>query len=87
VVFNQPDRFDANRFSGRNYRRDEYSPLGIGRHSCLGNQVVDMVGRIFVTELIDAYDIRTIADGPREYGRAHWEPSSSLRLELIPRAA
>jgi len=85
AVFNDPNQFDADRFKSDNYRRDEYSPLGIGRHSCLGNQVIDVVGRLFAKELANAYDGRVIADGPRQYGRAHWEPSANLRLELTPR--
>lgn len=83
-VFAEPTCFDADRFRGRNYHREEYSPLGIGRHSCLGHQVIDLVGRLFVTELTTAYDAHCIQDGPRQYGRAHWEPSSDLRLQLKP---
>jgi (+)-abscisic acid 8'-hydroxylase len=85
AVFSDPNLFDADRFKDQTYRRGEYCPLGIGRHSCLGNQVVDTVGKLFVSDLTMTYDISVIVDGPREYGRAHWEPSSDLRLELVPR--
>lgn len=85
-IFADPHRFDPERFEQK-FTKDEYSPLGMLRHSCLGAQIVDMIGTLFVCELAMNYDCVSTRDGPREYGRAHWEPSSRFRIALSPAAA
>ena len=84
-TFPDPDTFNPDRFSKRSYSREEYSPLGLGAHSCLGQQVIYTLGPAFLIELTRSFDIHKLRDGPREYGRSHWEPSSTLRIELIDR--
>lgn len=84
--FRDPDRFDPDRFLDPQFSGDAYSPLGFLQRGCLGGRLIDLIGTAFVTHLATTYDLEKIADGPREYGRAHWEPSSRLRLRLHERS-
>lgn len=83
-VFHNPAQFDPLRFKGRSYSKREYSPLGIGPHACAGGKTIQTVGRIFLIELARGWSLSVIADGPREYGRAHWQPNSDFRIALHP---
>jgi cytochrome P450 len=85
-IFSDPHQFDPDRFEQK-FTKEEYSPLGMLRHSCLGAQIVDMIGALFVCELARSYDCVATRDGPREYGRAHWEPSGRFRIALARVAA
>ncbi len=86
-IFSEPDKFIPDRFLVKTPTKEEYSPLGMLRHSCLGAQIVDTVGTIFVSELARRYGIVATRDGPREYGRAHWEPSSLFKIAISRTAA
>jgi cytochrome P450 len=81
-TFANPDAFDPDRFRSRTFGRQEYSPLGIGSHACLGGQIINTVGTIFLIELTRSFSVSVLADGDREYGRSHWQPSSSLRIKI-----
>jgi len=83
-TFPNPETFDPERFRNRTYGKREYSPLGIGSHACLGGQIINLIGTIFLVELTGAFRISVPADGCREYGRSHWQPSSNLRVILHP---
>ena len=85
-IFPEPERFDPHRFIGRSYSAADYSPLGMLGHSCLGAQTVDLVGRTFVMVLAREFDWSVLSDGPREFGAAHWMPSSNFRIELRARS-
>lgn len=80
-IFTEPQQFNPDRFA-KTYTKEEYSPLGMLRHSCLGAQIVDQIGTLFVSELARTYTCVATRDGPREYGRAHWEPSSRFRVAI-----
>jgi len=86
AVFEHPDAFDPDRFLGRSYPKDEYSPFGAHRLACLGEQVTLAVARIF-TEELTRFDLVTTQDGPAELGSwGHWAPSRRWRLALTPAA-
>lgn len=85
IRFPDPHTFNPDRFSGRSYSREEYSPLGFGGHSCLGEQVIYGLAPAFLIELTRSFELMKHNDGPREYGRSHWQPSSALRIEMIER--
>ncbi len=85
AVFAAPLTFNPDRFRERTYTRDEYSPFGTGSHACLGSLLTQIVGRLFLTELARGFDWRVVADGPREFGRLHWQPSRHFRITLRPR--
>ena len=82
-VFENPGRFDPARFIQRSFSPAEYSPLGIGAHACLGASLIRIVGAAFVLQWCGSYDIVVLQDGPREFGRSHWQPSSALRVRLL----
>ncbi len=86
VVFNEPEKFNPDRFLGRSYTRREYSPFGAGlRHTCLGEGLSRQVGRIFAEELSLGYEWRTVSDGPYEYSAwRHWRPSSNWQVVVSP---
>jgi cytochrome P450 len=85
TVFERPDTFDPDRFLGRSYAKDEYSPFGAHRLACLGEQVTVAVARTFTEELVTGFDLETTRDGPAELGSwGHWAPSSRWRLALSP---
>jgi cytochrome P450 len=84
-IFRNPEQFDPHRFLEHRYGTREYSPLGMLSHSCLGAQVVDLVGRIFVTVLANEFDWRVVSDGPREFAASHWATSSKFRISLSAR--
>ena len=84
AVFEDPEKFDPDRFLRRSYQRREYAPFGAGlRRACLGEGLSRHVGRIFAEELARGYRWRTVADGAYEYGVwRHWRPSSDWRVML-----
>jgi hypothetical protein len=57
--------------------------------SCLGRHVTLSLTSLFVRQLSDGYDLRTVADGPLTFGPFHWRPSPAFRVELtrVPPAA
>jgi hypothetical protein len=84
-VFPDPTAFDPTRFAERSYAKEDYSPLGIGAHSCLGGRVIECIGNEFLLAWCGDYYTKVLRDGPREYGRSHWQPNSNLRLLLCQR--
>jgi len=85
-VFEHPDVFNPDRFLGRVYTRNEYSPFGAGRHACLGEPLARTVGRIFVEEIARGWQWHTVMDGPLEQSSwRHWRPSSLWRILLTAR--
>jgi cytochrome P450 len=87
-VFADPEKFDPDRFRGeRAPARSEYSPLGMSRIACLGEQLTLTTGRILLTTLANNFDLSKTADGPPEYGGFHWQPSFRFRIRLSPGTA
>ena len=86
-IFDEAESFNPDRFSTRTYSATEYSPLGLLSHSCLAGQLVGTVSRAFIVNLIGGFDWTTTHDGPREFGRVHWQPSSAFRINVSPRAS
>jgi cytochrome P450 len=85
AVFDAPASFDPDRFLGRSHARTEYSPFGVFEHRCPGAHLAQTIGQVVVSEIVGQSEWRLAGDGPREYGPAHWEPSSRFRLEIGPR--
>ncbi len=82
AVFDEPERFDPDRFK-RRYNRYEYSPLGALGHTCLGVKTVFALAGTFVERLATGYDMAVVSDGAPEFGM-HWRPSRRHRVVLRP---
>lgn len=87
TIFDEPESFNPDRFSTQTYTAAEYSPLGLLSHSCLAGQLVQTVSRAFLINLVGDFDWIKTDDGPREFGRWHWQPSSAFRINVSPRAS
>lgn len=86
-VFEEPDRFNPDRFVGRTYTKAEYSPFGTGRHACNGADLTNLICRVIVEQLASGFDLSTAQDGPpeRDFRHwSHWRPSSRLRVTITP---
>jgi cytochrome P450 len=84
-VFDRPAEFHPERFLGRTFSRDEYSPFGTHRLACLGDYVAVEVARWWTLELA-RYDMEIVRDGPVEFGSwSHWQPSRKWRIAFSPR--
>jgi len=83
AVFEQPDRFNPDRFIDRSYKRSEYSPFGASTRACLAPYLVTFVARIFVSELAAGFTLGSRAFGPIELASSrHWAPGSSFRVQM-----
>ena len=88
-IFEDPTRFDPDRFAVRAFTRSEYAPLGADAHGCMGTAIIHFLGRIFVEELTLGFDWEVVSDGPLERGTRHWRhwhPSARFRVALRRRA-
>jgi cytochrome P450 len=81
-IFANPHTFDPDRFLDARHTREEYATFGASRVSCLGEHLVLMLGRIFVEEFATTVETLKLADGPLEYRRWHWKPSSRWRVRV-----
>jgi len=88
-LFEEPDRFDPDRFARRAFSRMEYSPFGLDSHACMGARLTLSLGGVFVEELA-RFDWEVLEDGPIERDgnrqRYHWRPSPRLRVRMSPSA-
>lgn len=82
--FEDPERFDPNRWLAAGKPGALYQPFGIDAHACIGTSVTETLTCLVLTELARNYDWDVVSDGPREYGWAHWQPSSKLRIVVTP---
>lgn len=88
-VFDDPERFDPDRFLGRTFHREEYSPFGADAHGCMGPAIVHFLGRLFVEELTRGFDWRKVSDGRLGRGIRHWQhwtPSPEFRIAITERS-
>jgi cytochrome P450 len=86
-IFEEPEKFCPERFSGTSYAHNEYAPFGLFKHRCMGEKLARDVGRVLITELVRNYSFFVTQDGPREHGNFHWEPNRKYSLCLEPRSS
>lgn len=85
-VFQNPCRFDPRRFEKTNQLSPTaYAPFGLFRHKCIGADLTNMIGRMFVHELAHGFNLFTVDDGPPELLKYHWEPNAGFRIRLETR--
>lgn len=79
--FDEPTRFDPDRFAAGSPQN--YAPLGIDHHSCIGASLARAIAEEFVIALAVGFDLRMVADGDRELSvNGHWAPSPDFRVAL-----
>jgi cytochrome P450 len=83
-VFNDPYRFDPDRFRTVSPTNDQFSPFGIDNHQCPFGAMTIRIGTTLLRALA-RYNTHISSDGPVVRGAYHWEPSRSLRITMEPR--
>jgi cytochrome P450 len=84
-VFEDPDRFNPDRFLQQDYPHNSYSPFGSGRHACNGVPLTMAIAHAFFEELSRASDWSVTGHGTiaRDFRHwSHWRPGRTLRLVL-----
>lgn len=85
--FDNPERFDPDRFLKRDFPRSAYSPFGAHRHACNGVALSHLICNTFLEELTRGYNwaVRGHERLERDFRHwSHWRPASDLRLSLKP---
>lgn len=86
AAFPDPGAFDPDRFGDEPLPRDRYSPFGIYRLACIGEELTKVVGATFALGLVSGFEWRVVEDGPAEINSwAHNAPSPRLRVRMAPR--
>jgi cytochrome P450 len=80
--FQEPFRFNCERFMKAKVPADDYSPFGLDRHLCLGADWTYDLSAIFVEELVNHYRWEIVADGPPMPGKFHFEPSPKFTVSF-----
>jgi cytochrome P450 len=84
-IFEDPDRFDPDRFLQREHPRNTYSPFGSGRHACNGVPLTMAIAHVFCEVLSQTWNWSVIGHGTleRDFRHwSHWRPGRDLRLVL-----
>jgi cytochrome P450 len=86
AVFDNPGRFDPDRFLDRTYTRSEYMPFGLASHACLAPHMATLVGSTFLHELASGFHLTAPAGGALEFAPTrHWTPGAGYRVHLTSR--
>eukprot|EP00057_Strongylocentrotus_purpuratus_P013510 XP_011667984.1 PREDICTED: cytochrome P450 2C15 [Strongylocentrotus purpuratus] len=74
-LFPEPSKFDPNRFlsdDGQTFvKNDAYTAFGLGRRSCLGEQLAKMEFFLFATSVLQRFTIRLPAGATPDYSIGH----------------
>ncbi len=70
-LFQHPDEFNPDRFLSKKFMPTEYSPLGLGLHSCLGIHLIFTIVRHLVLHLASEYQVEMVNAGKRSTGDKH----------------
>jgi cytochrome P450 len=81
-IFQDPAKFDPDRFIDKKFSHVEYAPFGLFRHMCVGDRLTHEIACTFLAVLAKSYDIEAANDGPPEHTRFHWAPNPEFRLRL-----
>jgi len=91
-IFDDPERFNPDRFLARDYPRSAYSPFGADRHACNGVPLTNVICRAFLEQITRQYDwaVERHEELERDFRHwSHWRPGArlGLRLDPIPNSA
>ncbi|MSQ99300.1 MAG: cytochrome P450 [Xanthomonadales bacterium] len=87
AIFDQPDAFNPDRFLDPAPTRKEYSPFGASRIACLGVHLTHRLATCFLLAVTENFDCSVVRDGPLEFRRWHWKPSSKFHARMVKRTA
>ncbi|MBL4819765.1 MAG: cytochrome P450 [Gammaproteobacteria bacterium] len=83
--FAEPFTFNPSRFIHQHPGKDQFSPFGLGSHSCPFAQFSINMSSIFIKMLAMDYKVEAIADGPPIRARYHWQPAEQFSVRLTAR--
>jgi len=86
-AFQDPGKFDPDRFLTEKFMPTMFSPLGMGKHSCLGTHMVFMVARCLILQIASGYEVSLVNAGKRtRSGRhwMHWRPGDAFAVKIHP---
>jgi cytochrome P450 len=78
--FEDPFRFNPDRFMESGSTKDIFAPLGLGKHRCLGADWVITMSAMLVEQAALGYRWSIVEDAEPERGRFHFEPSQKLAV-------
>lgn len=87
-VFDDPERFDPDRFAEPAFTASGYSPFGRGAHACNGIPLAKSIARAVFEALAQDFDCEIVPGGPpaRDFRHwSHWRPGAALALRPWPR--
>ena len=84
-AFEDPHRFDPERFRAETPGTDRYAPFGIDHHQCPMGGVSVRIGTVFLRTLARGYHVTALTEGPAVRGAYHWEPAPKFAVQLKPR--
>lgn len=85
-AFDEPMRFDPERFLEGDPDYDAFSPFGLDRHQCPLSDMAIRTSEIFLRQLASGYEVLPSGDGLPIRGAYHWEPASRFSVRLRSRA-
>jgi|GEM_PF-809764 len=83
--FPEPFTFNPNRFINKHPGKDQFSPFGLGSHSCPFAHISVNMSSIFIKMLAMDYKVEAIADGPPIRATYHWQPAGQFSVRLTER--
>jgi cytochrome P450 len=84
-TFPEPFAFRPDRFQGRPFEIDEFSPFGLDKHRCIAAEVTVSLTALFLEELLTDFSCELADAGPAELGTYHWEPNAQSKISLSAR--
>ena len=85
AIFDDPERFDPDRFARAELIGKRLATFGLGAHACIEPQLTETAVTVALTVLARSFEWQVVDDGPREYGWAHWQPSARFRVAFLRR--
>jgi cytochrome P450 len=83
--FDKPFTFNSSRFIHQHPGKDQFSPFGLGSHSCPFSRISTNMSSIFIKILARDYNVEAIADGPPIRAVYHWQPAEQFSVRLTAR--
>jgi cytochrome P450 len=81
-IFQDPFRFDPERFVGRTYPIEEYAPFGLDKRCCIASDFVVTLSAVFIETLLERFVVTLASDGPPKFGAFHWEPNPDFSIAV-----